>query len=186
MPLPVFIRLNTQTWKASLIHHALNKLVLGIKVEKRKLNLEEQPTYFWRKDCSEKKKNVDKIPRKVARIKDPGAFDPRIESHRQINSGGVSNFFHRVQIINKNAVLFKSIETCDTTVCSDFSSLIIQNEKEKVLSQNIKTEQEKTQAFPKNMSMSGITIEQVEKNTRGQNLEWVVASNLHWQINCFK
>ena len=118
-----------------------------------------------------KKKNVDKIPRKVARIKDPGAFDPRIESHRQINSGGVSNFFHRVQIINKNAVLFKSIETCDTTVCSDFSSLIIQNEKEKVLSQNIKTEQEKTQAFPKNMSMSGITIEQVEKNTRGQNLE---------------
>ena len=130
------------------------------------MNLKEQLTYFWRKDCSEKK-NIDKIPRKVARIKDPSAFDPRIESHRQINSGGVSNFFHRVQIINKNAVLFKSIETCDTTVCSDFSSLIIQNEKEKVLSQNIKAEQEKTQTFPKNMSMSGITIEQVGKKYKG-------------------
>ena len=67
------------------------------------------------------------------------AFDPRIESHRQISSDDVSNFLHKVQIINKNAVLFKSIETCDTTVCSDFSSLIVQNIKEKVLLQNTKT-----------------------------------------------
>ena len=45
--------------------------------------------------------------------------------------------------------------------------MIIQNEKEKVLSQNIKVEQEKTQTFPKNMSMSGITIEQVGKKYKG-------------------
>ena len=59
-------------------------------------------------------------------------FDPRIESNRQINSDDVSNFFHKVQIINENAALFKSIETCDTTVCSGFSSLIVQNIKELV------------------------------------------------------
>ena len=61
-------------------------------------------------------KNVDKIPREEARMKDLSAFDPRIKIHRQINSDDVLNFFHNVQIINKNAVLFKSIETCDTTV----------------------------------------------------------------------
>ena len=97
------------------------------------------------------------------------AFDPRIESHRQINLDGVSNFFHKVQIINKNVVLFKSIEICDTTVCSDFSSLIVQNIKEKVLLQNTKTEQETTQIFLKNMSICDKTIKQLKKATRGQS-----------------
>ena len=49
----------------------------------------------------------------------------------------------------KKKKLFKSIETCDTTVCSDFSSLIVENIKEKVLLQNTKTEQETTQIFLK-------------------------------------
>ena len=35
------------------------------------------------------------------------AFDPRIESHRQINSDDASNFFLKVQIINKNAVFME-------------------------------------------------------------------------------
>ena len=65
-------------------------------------------------------------------MKDLSVFDPRIESNRQINSDDVSNFFHKVQIINENTALFKSIETCDTTVCSGFSSLIVQNIKELV------------------------------------------------------
>ena len=102
-------------------------------------------------------------------MKELTAFDPRIESHRQISSDDVSNFFDKVQIINKNAVLFKSIEICDTTVCSDFSSLIVQNIKEKVLLQNTKTEQETTQIFPKNMSVSDKTIQLLEKATRGQS-----------------
>ena len=63
-------------------------------------------------------------------MKDLSVFDLRIESHRQIYSHNVSNFFHNVQIINKNAVLLESIKTCDTIICSDFSSLIIQNIKE--------------------------------------------------------
>ena len=71
-------------------------------------------------------------------MKDLSVFYLRIESHRQIYSHNVSNFFYNVQIINKNAVLFESIKTCDTIICSDFSSLIIQNIKEKVLLQNIK------------------------------------------------
>ena len=65
-------------------------------------------------------------------MKDLSVFDPRIESNRQINSDDVSNFFHKVQIINENTALFESIETCDTTVCSSFSSLIVQNIKELV------------------------------------------------------
>ena len=76
-------------------------------------------------------------------MKDFSAFDPRIENHGKITSD-VSNFFHKVNIINKNAVLFKSIKTCDTTVCSDFSSLIVQNIEEKVILQNTKTELETT------------------------------------------
>ena len=70
--------------------------------------------------ASSEDKNVDKIPREEARMKDLGAFDSRIVSHRKINSDNVSNFFYKVQIINKNEVLLKSIETCDTVVCSDF------------------------------------------------------------------
>ena len=73
-------------------------------------------------------KNLDKIPFNEVRMKDLSTFDSRIERHRQINS----NFFHETQIKNKNAVLFNRIETCDTTVCSDFSSLIIHNIQEKV------------------------------------------------------
>ena len=38
-------------------------------------------------------KTVDKIPREEARRKDHSSFDPRAESHRQINSDDVSNFF---------------------------------------------------------------------------------------------
>ena len=107
-----------------------------------------------------KNKNADKIPlEEEARMKDLSAFNPRIESHRQINSDDVSNFFHKVQIINKNAVLFKSIEICDTTVCSGLSSLIVQNIKEKVLLQNTKTEQEATQIFLKNISTFDSTIQ---------------------------
>ena len=77
-------------------------------------------------------------------MKDFSVFDPRIENHGQITSDDVSNFFHKVNIINKNAVLFKSIKTCGTTVCSDFSSFIVQNIKEKVILQNTKTELETT------------------------------------------
>ena len=64
--------------------------------------------------------NVDKIPLEKVRMKELSAFDPRIESHRQINLDDVSDLFHKVQIINKNAVLFKPIEICHTTICSDF------------------------------------------------------------------
>ena len=43
-----------------------------------------------------KNKNADKIPlEEEARMKDLSAFNPRIESHRQINSDDVSNFFIR-------------------------------------------------------------------------------------------
>ena len=65
--------------------------------------------------------------------------------------------------------LFKSIETSDTTVCSDFSSLIVQNIKERVLLQNTTTELETTQIFLKNMSISDKTIQQLEKTTKGQS-----------------
>ena len=75
--------------------------------------------------ASSENKKVKKIPRKEARMKERSAFSPRIESHRQISSDDVSNLFHKIQIINKNEILFKSIETCDTTICSDFSSLIV-------------------------------------------------------------
>ena len=78
-------------------------------------------------------------------------------------------FFYKIQIINKNAALFKSIETCDTTVCSDFSSSVVQNIKEKVLLQNTKTGQETIQIFLKNMNMSDKTIQQLEKATGGQS-----------------
>ena len=89
--------------------------------------------FVRKKLSSSENKIVDKTPDKEVRMKDLSAFDPKIESHRQFISDDVSNFSHKIQIINKNAVLFKSIETCDTTVCSDFSSLIVQNIKEKVL-----------------------------------------------------
>ena len=94
--------------------------------------------------------------------------------------------------------LFKSIETSDTTVCSDFSSLIVQNIKERVLLQNTTTEQETTQIFLKNMSISDKTIQQLEKATKGQseNELWceihhgrLTASNHHniyTKMNCFK
>ena len=65
-------------------------------------------------------KNVNKIPREEARMKDLSASDSRIASHRKINSDDISNLFHKVQIINKNEVLLKSIKPCDTTVCSEF------------------------------------------------------------------
>ena len=80
-------------------------------------------------------------------MKDLSTFDPRTESHKQINSDDVSNFFCKIQISNKNAVLFKSIESCDTTVCSGFSSLIVQNIKEKVPLHNTKTGQVVMQIF---------------------------------------
>ena len=98
-------------------------------------------------------KNLDKIPFNEARVKDLSTFDSRIERHRQINS----NFFHETQIKNKNVVLFNRIETCDTTVCSDFSSLIIHNIQEKVRLQITETEQETTHAFPKNPRMFYLT-----------------------------
>ena len=122
--------------------------------------------------CEEKisffiKKSVDKIPREKARMKNFSAFDPRIDIHRQVND--VWNLFPKVQIINKNAFLFKSIETYDTTVCSDFSSLIIQNIKEKVLFQNTKTEEETALILLKNMSISNKRVQQLEKATRRQS-----------------
>ena len=76
--------------------------------------------------ASSENKNVNKIPCEEARIKKLSAFDPRIEGYRLSNSDDVSNFLHKVQIDN---------ETSDTTVCSDFSSLIVQNVKKKVLLQ---------------------------------------------------
>ena len=79
----------------------------------------------------------------------------------------------------KKKKLFKSIETCDTTVCSDFSSLIVENIKEKVLLQNTKTEQETTHISEKNMSISDKTIQQFEKATRGQS------ENELWYQICF-
>ena len=54
------------------------------------------------------------------------------------------------QIKNENAALFNTTETCGRTVCSDFSSLIIQNIQEKVLLQITETEQETTHTFLKN------------------------------------
>ena len=54
--------------------------------------------------ASSENKSVDKIPHDEARMKDLSAFD---FGHRQINSDDISSFFHKVQIISKNAVLFK-------------------------------------------------------------------------------
>ena len=50
---------------------------------------------MWGEAFSDEK-NVDKIPREQARIKELSGSDPRTESHRQINSDNVSNVFHKV------------------------------------------------------------------------------------------
>ena len=142
----VFIRLTTQIRKASVIHLALNKCTWNQRTKKDVIPKGIADLFVMKRLAFSENKNVDKIPHDEARTKGLSTFDPRIESHRQINSD-VSNFFHKVQIINENAVLFKSIETCDTTVCSDSSSLIVQDIKEKVLLQNTKTEQEIMQIF---------------------------------------
>ena len=39
-------------------------------------------------------KNVYKIPREEARMKDLSAFNPRIQSHKHINSVDISKLFH--------------------------------------------------------------------------------------------
>lgn len=73
------------------------------------------------------------------------AFDPRIESQREIDTNHLSQFFRKVQEINRDAVLFKSIETLSTTVMTDFSNTIVHNVKERVLAKKLNTEQEATQ-----------------------------------------
>ena len=74
------------------------------------------------------------------RMKELNSFDPRIESQRQINSDNILHFFINIQLINETVVLFKSIETLSTKVVADFSRIIVDNMKEKILTQSPTTE----------------------------------------------
>ena len=73
-------------------------------------------------------------------------MEPRIESQRQINSD-ISHFFRKIQLVNESAALFKSIETLITKVVTDFSRILADNIKEKILTQSTETEQEATENF---------------------------------------
>ena len=73
-------------------------------------------------------------------MKELNSFDPRIESQRQINSDNILHFFINIQLINETVVLFKSIETLSTKVVADFSRIIVDNMKEKILTQSPTTE----------------------------------------------
>ena len=129
--------------------------MLGIKV-KKEVAPKKAEWFVRERLASLENKNAYKIPREEARIKDLIVFDPRIDSHGQINSDDISNFFHKVQPINENPVLFKSLETCDMSLVR-FFQLNFQNIKGKALLQNTKTEQEATEIFLKNRSVSDKT-----------------------------
>ena len=72
-------------------------------------------------------------------MKELNSFDPRIESQRQILIIFYF-FFINIQLINETVVLFKSIETLSTKVVADFSRIIVDNMKEKILTQSPTTE----------------------------------------------
>ena len=78
-------------------------------------------------------------------MKELNSFDPRIESQRQINSDNISHFFINIQLINETVVLFKSIESLSTKVVADFSRIIVDNMKEKIITQSPTTELEATE-----------------------------------------
>ena len=61
----VFIRLTRQLQKASVIHLALNKLVLGIKIQKKEVIPKRITDLFVRKRlASSENKNIHKYPMK--------------------------------------------------------------------------------------------------------------------------
>ena len=123
-------------------------------------------------------KKHDSIPREEKRMKDLQEFDPRAEHHRDINTENLSNFIRKVQVIKKDAVLFKSIETMSNTVISDHSGLLIENLKEKALlnaptaqktTDTATIEQETTEAFVRSLCATDIQIKNLEYATRNQS-----------------
>lgn len=67
------------------------------------------------------------MSREETRMNELTSFDPRTESQRQKNFDNICHFFRKIQLINENAVFFKSIETTTNKVVADFSRIPVDN-----------------------------------------------------------
>ncbi|XP_065682264.1 uncharacterized protein LOC136095495 [Hydra vulgaris] len=104
------------------------------------------------------------------RMKNLNNFDPRIISHRTISSNHISNFIRDMQLVNEEAVLFKSIESLSTTNEEHYNYAFVKTIALNVLKAYSQfSETELIQIFIEKLNMSLKTIENVEKATRGQS-----------------
>ena len=79
MSLLVFIRLTTQIRRDSVIHQALNKFMLETKVQRKVVPKRIADLYVRKRLASSENKNVDKMLREEARMKEISAFDPELK-----------------------------------------------------------------------------------------------------------
>ena len=105
-------------------------------------------------------------------MKNLNAFDPPIESHKAITSDDVSGLIRNIQLINKELVLFESVESHSITSKENYKHALIENIKYKVLHQNKNTsEAELVQIFIQKLNLSAQVIANIEIATRGQSRE---------------
>ena len=97
-------------------------------------------------------------------------FDPRIETDRQISENNLSSFLESVQKLNKNAVIFKSIESLGVTNETNFTHMEMQSICAKTIPES---ENHDEQALIKLLMHNLCTNEQMIRNieiaTRGES-----------------